>query len=263
VTVQRGTPSTPVAVRVEGRTAVLELNRPPANLIDEAMAVRLHESLSDLDGRADIDAIVMTGAGDVFCGGADAQAVRASGRAASFADAVARLFSLLPRSATPVVAAVNGDALAGGFGLMCACDVVVVVEGARLGTNEAAHGAWPMLAQVPAIRRVPEKAALTNALTGEPFTTDQALRLGIVDEVVPRERLDARVRHWAKAVTAAGSAVATGRPLFYRARDLSYEQAVDEARQALTRAFGPPPGQGMSRGPAGGNARRHPPAGSQ
>jgi enoyl-CoA hydratase/carnithine racemase len=96
-----------------------------------------------------------------------------------------------------------------------------------------------VLAQVPAIRRVPEKAALTNALTGEPFTTEQALRLGIIDEVVPRTRFDARVRHWAGAVTAAGSAVATGRPLFYRSREQSYEQAVEEARQALTRAFGP------------------------
>jgi enoyl-CoA hydratase/carnithine racemase len=239
VTGSSGTRSTPLGVRVEGRTAVLELNRPPANLIDEEMAVRLHGSLSELDARADVDAIVVTGAGWVFCGGADAAAVRGSGRAAPFADAVARLFAFLPRSTTPLVAAVNGDALAGGFGLMCACDVVVVVEGARLGTNEAAHGAWPLLAQVPAIRRVPEKAALTNALTGEPFTTDQALRLGIVDEVVPRARLDARVRHWAGAVTAAGSAVATGRPLFYRAREQSYDQAVDEARQALTRAFGP------------------------
>jgi enoyl-CoA hydratase/carnithine racemase len=229
-------------VRVEGRTAVIELDRPPANLIDEAMAVGLHESLTELDARADVAAIVVTGAGPLFCGGADAAAVRASGRGAFFADAVARLFSFFPRSTTPLVAAVNGDALAGGFGLMCACDVVIVAEGARLGTNEAAHGAWPALAQVPAIRRVPEKAALTNALTGEPFTTGQALRLGIVDEVVPRTRLDARVRHWAAAVTAAGPAVATGRPLFYRARELSYEQAVEEARQALTRAFGSPAG---------------------
>jgi enoyl-CoA hydratase/carnithine racemase len=242
VTGQPGARATSVAVRLEERTAVLVLDRPPLNLIDEAMAVRLHECLSDLDGRADVDAIVVTGAGDVFCGGADAGAVRASGRAAPFADAVARLFAFLPRSTTPLVAAVNGDALAGGFGLMCACDVVVVVEGARLGTNEAAYGAWPALAQVPAIRRVPEKAALTNALTGEPFTTKQALRLGIVDEVVSRAQLAARVRHWARAVTAAGSAVAIGRPLFYRARELPYERAVDEARQMLTRAFEPPPG---------------------
>lgn len=242
MTGEPGTSPAPVAVRVEGRTAVIELDRPPANLIDEAMAVGLHESLTELDARADVAAIVVTGAGPLFCGGADAAAVRASGRGAVFADAVARLFSFFPRSTTPLVAAVNGDALAGGFGLMCACDVVIVAEGARLGTNEAAHGAWPALAQVPAIRRVPEKAALTNALTGEPFTTSQALRLGIVDEVVPRTGLDARVRHWAAAVTAAGPAVATGRPLFYRARELSYEQAVEEARRALTRAFGSPAG---------------------
>ena len=240
MTGQLDAPSTPIAVRVEGRTAVVELNRPPANLIDEAMAVLLHESLTELDARADVDAIVLTGAGDVFCGGADAAMVRASGRGARFADAVARLFAFLPRSTTPLVAAVNGDALAGGFGLMCACDVVIVAEGARLGTNEAAHGAWPALAQVPAIGRVPEKAAITNALTGEPFTTGQALRLGIVDEVVSRSELDARIRHWARAVTAAGSAVAGGRPLFYRAREQSYDQAVEEARQALTRAFAPP-----------------------
>lgn len=229
----------PVLVRHEQRTAVVELARPPANMIDETLALRLRSCLEELDASSDTDAIVLTGAGEVFCGGADAAAVRSSGRAEEFAEAITGLFAFFPASTTPLLAAVNGDALAGGFGLVCSCDIVIVADGARLGTNEAKLGGWPALAMLPALRRVPEKAAIRNVLTGEPFTTPEALALGIVDEVVAPADLLARTRQWADAVTVSGRAVATGRPQFYRARQQTYPQALAEARGALARAFSP------------------------
>jgi enoyl-CoA hydratase/carnithine racemase len=230
-------PAPTVTAHREERLGVVSLTRPPANRIDEELAVGLWECLDGLDRDPDVDAIVLAGTGEVFCAGADAATVRASGRAAQFADAVARLFAFFPAAKTPLVAAVNGDALAGGFGLVCSCDVVIVAEDARLGTNEAAFGAWPVLAQVPIARRVPEKAALTNALTGEPFTARQALALGIVDEVAAARDLPVRARHWGRAVSVSGSAAAVGRPLFYRSREQSFTEALDEARRALARAF--------------------------
>ncbi|MCW2884489.1 MAG: enoyl-CoA hydratase [Streptosporangiaceae bacterium] len=231
-------PAPTVAVSREEGLAIVSLTRPPDNRIDEELAVWLWECLDGLDHDPDVGAIVLTGTGEVFCAGADAAAVRASGRPEQFADAIARLFAFFPASSTPLVAAVNGDALAGGFGLVCSCDVVIVADGARLGTNEAAFGAWPVLAQVPIARRVPEKAAITNALTGEPFTARQALALGIVDEVVAARDLSQRARHWGRAVSVSGSAAAVGRPLFYRSREQTFEEALGEARRALARAFG-------------------------
>jgi enoyl-CoA hydratase/carnithine racemase len=234
-----GQPSPLVTVAGEERLALVTLTRPPANLIDEALAGQLLARLAGADRDPDVDAIVLTGAGDMFCGGADAAAVRASGRSAEFADTVVRLFSFFPGCRTPIVAAVNGDALAGGFGLACSCDVVVVADGARLGTIEAKAGAWPVLAQVPISRRVPEKAAITNALTGEPFTTRQAVTLGIVDEVVAAEDLLTRALQWGKAVSVSGSAAAVGRPLFYRSREQDYLEALEAAGRAFARAFTP------------------------
>ena len=113
-----------------------------------------------------------------------------------------------------MVAAVNGDALAGGFGLACAADIVLAVEGASLGTIEAKLGTWPMIAQVPASRRVPVKAGLRNALTGVPFTTREAKDLGIIDEIVPDgDLLRARVTQIVREATVGGDAARRGKPM--------------------------------------------------
>ena len=213
------------------------MSRPPKNMIDEQMAVELLDALQAQEASPDVDAIVLAGAGEYFCAGADAASVRESGRAEEFAQAVGELFGFFPGSRKPIVGAVRGDALAGGFGLLCSCDVVVLGSGAEVGTIEAQFGAWPMLAQVPVTRRVPEKAALLNILTGEPFTAERALALGVVDEVVAPGDVQDRAQHWARKVAVAGAACAVGRPLFFRGRDQDYIRALKGAQDAFARSF--------------------------
>lgn len=226
-----------VSCHLNGRTGWVVMSRPPKNLIDEQLAVDMLDALRAQESRTDVDAIVLAGSGDVFCGGADAAAVRRSGRAEQFAEAVGELFAFFAQSRKPIVGAVHGDALAGGFGLVCSCDVVVLGAGARVGTIEAQFGAWPMLAQVPVARRLPEKAAIRNALTGEPFTAGQALGLGVVDEVVATDDVHDRADHWARRVAVSGAACAIGRPLFFQGRDQDYLQALKDAQHALARSF--------------------------
>jgi enoyl-CoA hydratase/carnithine racemase len=231
------TPSS-VEVRREGRVAWATLRRPPKNLLDAELTAQLYRVLVELDADDEVGAIVLTGDGEYFCAGADGPELRRTGTAKEFATAAVDLFGQFPRSRTPILAAVNGDALAGGFGLVCSADIVVAVEGSRLGTIEATLGTWPMIAQVAAARRVPEKAAITNALTGQPFTAQRALQLGIVDEVVRPEELVEGVMHYAELSMAGGAAALIGRPLFYRSTGQHIDDALREGADAFVSMFG-------------------------
>ena len=95
-----------------------------------------------------------------------------------------KLLRVFPRLGKPVIAAVNGDALASGYALVCAADIAVTVDSARIGTFEASVGIWPMVAQVPPLQRLHPRHALENLLTGEPFDARRAYEIGIVNEVV-------------------------------------------------------------------------------
>ena len=228
---------TTVSVRHDDRIAWVTMNRPPKNLLDAEMTAGLHRTISELDSDGDVGAIVLTGEGEFFCGGADGPALRETGTAKEFADAAVDLFGYFPRSRTPVLAAVNGDALAGGFGLVCSCDIVVAVEGSRLGTIEATLGTWPMIAQVAAARRLPQKAAITNVLTGQPFPAQRALALGAVDEVVGPADLQERITDYATLAMASGAAGAIGRPLFHRGLDQPLDEALRESAAAFSEMF--------------------------
>lgn len=227
-------------VRVDraDRIAWVTLDRPERNLLDAEMTATLHRTLVELDDADDVGAIVLTGAGEYFCGGADGPGLRATGTAKEFADAAVDLFGQCARSRTPILAAVNGDALAGGFGLVCSADIVVAAEGTRLGTIEATLGTWPVIAQVAAARRVPPKAAITNALTGHPFDAPRAYELGIIDEVVPADRLRSRVEEYARLAMGSGAAGAVGRPLFHRGTTQPLDQALREGADAFVTMFG-------------------------
>lgn len=226
-----------VRVELDGTIAWVTLDRPPKNLLDAGLTSALATTLVDLDGREDVTTIAITGRGEYFCGGADGPSIRETGTAAEFAEAAVRLFTQLNRSRTPIIAAVNGDALAGGFGLVCSSDIVLAVGSSRLGTIEASIGTWPMIAQVAAVRRVPQKAALTNALTGIPFTAQEALGHGIVDEIVAVGDLRARVRDYSALIAKAGTAASIGRPALLRAYDQPFDQAIRDGADAFVAMF--------------------------
>jgi enoyl-CoA hydratase/carnithine racemase len=211
----------------------LSLHRPPANKLDLDLALTLRHALAEADEDERVRAIVLTGSGDVFCGGADVQAVTASGTLHAFSDALVELFSAFPDLTKPVIAAINGDALAGGFGLLCNADVVVAVEDARIGTIEARFGSWPVVAQVAALRRTPFSALVSNVLTGVPYSAVRAQQLGIVDEVVAADDLGPRVTALVEAVSVAGDAVTVGRPALYRAVTLPYQDALRAGADAF------------------------------
>lgn len=177
-----------VTGRQEGRVRVVVIDRPErANAIDLETAEELAATFDALEHDDDTWAVVITGAGErVFSAGMDLDAVRAGHAEAinrvpgGFAGMVRRDFK------KPIVAAVNGAAVGGGFEIVLACDLVVAAEHARFGLPEVTRGL--MAASGGAIRlpqRLPGPLAMELILIGEPIDAERARELGLVNRVAP------------------------------------------------------------------------------
>jgi enoyl-CoA hydratase/carnithine racemase len=198
----------------------------------------LFEATSDAMSDPEVGVIVYTGAGErAFSAGGDL--------AGSFADdpvglhrqrgRLADLFRLMTRGGKPTVARVNGDALAGGFGLAVACDLTICVDDARLGTPEVGVGLWPMMISAVLMRAMPRKTVLDLMLTGRLITPEEAQRLGAVSLVVSREELDPEVDRIVAALLARSAVVTMlGRDSFYGIADADLDTALDRLQAGLT-----------------------------
>jgi enoyl-CoA hydratase/carnithine racemase len=234
---RRAVSSGGVATETRGAVRWLFVDRPPRNLLDPEAMAGLAAELRRCDGADSVSAVVLSGKGETFCCGLDTSAFQHGADPAEFGASLVTLLRLFPTLGKPVLAAVNGDALASGFGLVCAADYAVAVTGAKLGTFEASVGAWPMIAQVPVLRRLLPRHALQNVLSGIPFDSDDALRVGAVNRVVAPDELADAVQAYADAAVRAGAALATGRRSFYRFLELGYDDALEQAREEFTRTF--------------------------
>lgn len=218
-------------------TARLTLDRPPQNYLNPEEMDALREAILNSDEDDGVRAIVLRGAGDVFCGGVDGPEVRA-GDPMEFARALVSLLEVVPRLGKPLLGAINGDALMSGFSIAVMTDVAVAVRGARLGTIEASGGMWPMIAQVPPLLRLQPRYAMENILTGDPFPAERAAQLGIVNEVVDADELDAAVDRWVGRVTRSSPAIlARGRRAAYRFLDMSYDDALKGSLDEFVKLF--------------------------
>ena len=186
----------------------------------------------------DVRVLVYTGSGEqAFCAGADLDG-------GIFDDpvglhrqrgALADLFRLMIRGGKPTIARVNGHALGGGFGLMCACDIVICVEEAKLGTPEVRVGVWPMLISAVLVRTIPRRALLEMMMTGRLLTPAEALALGAVSRVVERDRLDHAVSETVRSLTAQSpAALQLGKDTFWMVNDLGIDAALDFLAGGLT-----------------------------
>jgi enoyl-CoA hydratase/carnithine racemase len=188
---------------------------------------------------ADVGAVVLTGAGEkAFCAGADLGGM-ADG--AGFTDLhdgrgeLAGLFRDLFELGKPTIARVRGFALAGGFGLALACDLVVAADDAVFGTPEIDIGLWPHMITVPMIRSMTPKRALELMLTGRRVDATEADRIGFVTRVVPVADLDAEVDALAAALAAKSpTAMRMGRDSFYSVWDQSVDASLRLLHPLLT-----------------------------
>lgn len=170
------------------RVLIMTIDRPQVrNALDPATLVAIAEALDSATSDDGVGAAVLTGAGDrCFSSGMDLRFARSSPQAA--AAAVARFHASMD-SATrlPVVAAVRGMAIGGGFEMMLLCDLTVASEGARFGLPEVKRGLVPGGGGAFLPARIPLAAALEIGLIGEPIDSSAALAFGLVNRVVPSD----------------------------------------------------------------------------
>jgi enoyl-CoA hydratase len=209
-----------------GAALVVTLNRPDQrNAVNGAVAEGVAAALEELDADGDLAVGVLTGAGKGFCAGMDLKAFVAGERPwvgeRGFAGITQRA------AEKPLIAAVEGFAVAGGLEVALACDLIVAARGAKLGIPEVKRGlvaAGGALLRLPA--RIPYHAAMEMALTGEPVTAERAYELGLVNRLAdPGGALEAALE--------LGEAVAVNGPLAVRASKQILERQADWSREEM------------------------------
>lgn len=220
---------------VADHVATLTIDRPEKrNSLSWTVMTSLRHAFAAAKADLDVRAVVLTGAGDrAFCAGADLSGMAGDAGYAALHDArgeLARLFREMWALGKPIVARVRGYALAGGFGLACACDLVLCSDDAQFGTPEIDVGLWPHMITVPLTRSMPPKRALELMMTGRRVSADEAERIGFVHRVVPVDELDAAVHELTATLASKSPAVMKlGRDSFYAV----WDQAADDALALL------------------------------
>ncbi len=174
-----------------GHIALVTLNRPDArNAISPEVSQAMAGLLDEIEADDELRAVVLTGAGEVFSAGADLKVV-AAGRGMDIARGKGGFAGIVRRDfPKPIIAAVNGPSLAGGFEIVLSCDLVVAADTARFGIPEVQRGLMAAaggLIRLP--KRVPLAVALELAMTGDPIDASRALALGLVNRVVARDQV--------------------------------------------------------------------------
>lgn len=217
----------------EGGVLTLTLDRADKrNALSSALVEGLHQALEAADLDPDVRVVLLTGAGKDFCAGADLEELLASVGAAPEQNEAAALrlgglFARLRALPKPVVAMVRGRALAGGAGLMTACDIVVAGSGAQVGYPEVLRGFVPAMVMTLLRRTVGEKVALDLALTGRLLSAAEAHACGLVSRVVADDAVERESRDLARVLASMpASALALTKQLFYQLDGRSLDEGI-------------------------------------
>ncbi|MBA3539341.1 MAG: enoyl-CoA hydratase/isomerase family protein [Deltaproteobacteria bacterium] len=243
-----------ILVEDTGPVARITLNRPDKrNPIGPATCGELVAALAQIKASETARVVVLTGAGTVFSAGGDLSAMQ--GPAGGVTATLVELFGAMHELGKPIVAMVNGPALAGGLGLMVACDLVIAADTAVFGTTEIAVGLWPMMITAEITRSVGRKRTLEMMLTGRKLDSAEALACGLVNRVVPAATLEAETAALAHQLAGRSpAAMSLGLHAFYRSQDMEYEPqlrylqgelgrvlALEDAREGITAFLGKRP----------------------
>jgi enoyl-CoA hydratase/carnithine racemase len=197
----------------EGGASTITLARPPVNAVTPQLLEELLKALGELEQRAETRCIVLAGEGTkAFCAGADLKAPGSVGSGSRFRELGRAVVDRLECTPKPVIAALRGWCIGGGFAIGMACDVRLASTTTRFRTGDAYIGVVPSwgMSLTRLTHFIGRNRALDLLILGEDIQADEALRMGLVTRVIPEEDFDAEV-----ARTAAR--VASGSPLTFRA----------------------------------------------
>ncbi|HEV8644743.1 MAG TPA: enoyl-CoA hydratase [Burkholderiales bacterium] len=229
----------PVLLRRDaGGIATVTLNRPKQyNALSEELLTELQSSLDSIEKDPTVRVVVIAGSGTAFCAGHDLKQMRANPKKAYYEKLFAqcsKVMMTLSRLPQPVIARVHGIATAAGCQLVAQCDLAVASDNARFavsGINVALFCSTP---SVPLARNISRKQAMEMLLTGDFIDATTAKARGLVNRVVPIEKLDAEVKALADAIIAKSSvAVTTGKKMFYKQIEMGMGAAYEYASEVM------------------------------
>lgn len=227
-------------VEDRGPVRIVTMNRPEKrNALNSELTQRLLDALQAADRDENVGAVVLTGAGQGFCAGADLtefkglQDPQAAERRAELTMQLHLVFSKLSK---PVVTAINGAALGGGAGLAIAGDLAVMAQSAQLGYPEAKHGIVAAIVMANLVRQVGRKVAFELVALAEPIDAARALELGMVNRVSKNpEVVPVAVSLAEKLAAVARPAMAETKRLFHEVAELPLAAALERGRDTNKR----------------------------
>ncbi len=218
----------------------ITLNRPERrNAFNDEVASKIAAALREAETDDRVRAIVLTGAGDkAFCAGGDLRAGRDDSPfevdPAHPENPMIELFKTFERCGKPTIARVNGHALAGGMGLMCACDIAIAVDTATFGVPETSVGLFPMMILPYLMRAMPRRRLLEWCITGARWSAAEAREAELLNRVVPRDELDGVIDELVATIgKRSPTAIRLGKSGFRAIEDMSLAKAFEYAQLML------------------------------
>jgi methylglutaconyl-CoA hydratase len=232
-----------IRITYEERWAWIHLNRPNRrNALNTELLNELGMALNDLESNGAVRVVIITGEGKAFCSGLDLEELRQMHEKCfeeSLADSrrYADLLKQIYLYSKPVIAAVNGPAIAGGCGLASVCDLVVAARSVRLGYTEAKIGFVAAIVSYFLVRSVGEKTARDLLFTARHIEAEEAYRLGLVSEVVEDTELLPRVRELTRQLCAnSAQSIRASKALLARIVSPDLDEALDYACELNARS---------------------------
>ncbi|PZR57423.1 MAG: enoyl-CoA hydratase [Candidatus Meridianibacter frigidus] len=239
-----------LTVATRNAVVYVRLARPLVrNAFNAELIAQLHRIFERLDGDASVRAIVLSGEGPTFCGGADINWMRASlelSQDENLADArrMSQMFRAIDRCSKPVVARVHGAALGGGAGLAAVCDIAVACDDTVFGFTETKLGILPAVISPFVLAKIGVSHARALFLTGERFDAQRAEAIGLIHDAVRMEDLDRTVeRVIGEIKSASPSAITAAKQTIAAVGAATYEQTLDLTAQAIAKQRTSPEGQ--------------------
>lgn len=220
-----------VLVEQKEHIGIITLNRPEnLNTFDEYLSKELNQALLNMEEDKGIRVIVLRGAGRGFCAGIDVNELKNKTPLEYYQwiTLIGEINITMDRMTKPVIASVHKIAVANGIGLVASADLAIAAEDTKFGATAVNIGLFCTGPAVPLSRSLGRKKALELVLTGDLIDAAEAERIGLVNKVVPLEKLEEETMKLAKKLAAKSPlAVQLGKKSFYAMEDLEYEKALE------------------------------------
>ncbi|MEC7838442.1 MAG: enoyl-CoA hydratase-related protein [Chlamydiota bacterium] len=213
------------------KVAILTLNRPnKRNALNINLLIQLSQTLNTLNRDCELRVVILKGAGSLFCAGLDLKEASDTTKSTESAKLLAKTFKELYHSPHVTIAAVHGYAIAGGAGLMCACDIAIAEEGTQMGFPETQKGLVASQVSTFLSRQLSQRHLRELLLIGDIIDCNKAVNLGLINFITPQGTLDERSIHLAKKIMRGGpTATRETKKLIDELYPNSFDQDLEKA----------------------------------